>query len=42
MNSVDVKAEMLSYLRFVRQYPLVCVEQFDQDIIAVDGPRADK
>lgn len=39
MNSIDVKAEMLSYLRFVRQYPLVCVEQFDQDIIAVDGRR---
>ena len=39
MNSIDVKAEVASYLRFVRQYPLVCVEQMNQDVIAVDRRR---
>ena len=39
MNSTEVKAEIANYLRFVRQYELVCVEQMDQDVIAVDGRR---
>lgn len=39
MNSTDMKAELACYLRFVRQYRLVFVEQLNQDIIAVDGRR---
>ena len=39
MNSTDVKAEVACYLRFVRQYALVFIEQFDQDLVAVDGRR---
>lgn len=39
MNAIEVKAEVASYLRFVRQYQLVCVEQMEQDVIAVDGNR---
>lgn len=39
MNSTDMKAELACYLRFVRQYKLVLVEQLDQDVIAVDSRR---
>lgn len=39
MNATDMKAEVACYLRFVRQYNLVFVEQLNQDIICVDGRR---
>ena len=39
MNSTEVKAEIASYLRFLRQYDLVLVEQLEQDVIAVDKSR---
>jgi hypothetical protein len=39
MNAIEVKAEVASYLRFVRQYDLIAFEAFNQDILAVDGRR---
>jgi hypothetical protein len=39
MNSIEVKAEIAAYLRFVRQYDLIAFEAFNQDILAVDGRR---
>lgn len=40
MNSVRMKAEMLAYWRFIRQFPLSAVEAFNEDVITVSKSRA--
>jgi hypothetical protein len=36
VNALTVKAEVLAYLRYRRQFPIVAVEAFQADVLAVD------